>query len=332
MSPSSLRARAFWTLAPSSGQIREEPLGEPGPGEVLVRARYGAVSRGTEVLVFQGRVPPSEYERMRCPHQAGAFPGPLKYGYSNVGTVLAGAPELLGRTVFCLYPHQTHYVVPESAVIPVPATVPPERAVLAANLETALNALWDVRPLVGDRITVVGGGAVGCLATYLACRIPGTDVELVDVRESRRAIAEALGARFATPETARRERDVVIHASATSAGLATAFSVASRETAVVELSWYGDRPVTLTLGEDFHVRRLGLRSSQVGTVSPNARARVTHRSRLALALELCADPVLERLIDDEGDFEALPTTLERLSRPDVDVVCHRVVYPREPRL
>lgn len=299
---------------------------DPGPGQVRVRALFGAVSRGTETLVFRGGVPESERERMRCPHQVGSFPGPVKYGYTSVGRVVAGAPSLLGTSVFCLHPHQTEYVVDESAVTVLPDGVPPERAVLAANLETALNALWDARPLAGDRITVVGAGVVGCLVAFLAAKIPGTDVELVDVRASRAPVAAALGATFAPPESARGERELVFHASGTDAGLRTALDCASRDATVLELSWYGDRAVMLPLGGAFHVERLTLRSSQVGTVSPNARRRFSHRERLALALRLAADPVLDALITEEGAFTDLPRTLARLADPAHDVLCHRIRY------
>ncbi|HEX2671478.1 MAG TPA: zinc-binding alcohol dehydrogenase, partial [Polyangiaceae bacterium] len=215
------QTRAFWSVEPGRGELRSEPLLPPGTGEVLVRAQYSAVSRGTESLVFHGRVPVSERQRMRCPHQAGEFPGPVKYGYSSVGRVLAGNVELLGQTVFCLFPHQSAYVVPASAVLPVPEAVPPERAVLAANLETAVNAVWDAAPRLGDRVSIVGAGVVGCLCAYLLARHPGVSVELVDLRPERAEIARAFGASFALPEEARRERDLVVHASGREAGLRT---------------------------------------------------------------------------------------------------------------
>jgi threonine dehydrogenase-like Zn-dependent dehydrogenase len=319
-------ARAFWTVRPGAGEIREETLPELGAGQVRVRTLFSAVSRGTESLVFRGLVPESEYARMRCPHQRGDFPGPVKYGYSNVGQVVEGPEPLLGRAVFCLYPHQTEYVVAVTDVVPLPPGLPPERAVLGANLETALNAFWDARPLFGERITVVGAGALGCLCAYLAARLPGAEVELCDVRASRRTIAEALGVEFALPDAAQGERDLVIHTSASAEGLQTALRLAARERQILELSWYGARTVTLALGGDFHVRRLTLRSSQVGSVSPNAAARWTYSERLALALRLAQDPRLDRLINEQSAFEALPETLARLSAPEADAICHRVDY------
>jgi 2-desacetyl-2-hydroxyethyl bacteriochlorophyllide A dehydrogenase len=321
------KARAFWITGAKTGEIRAEELGSPQAGQVLVEARYSGISRGTEALVFEGRVPVSEYQRMRCPFQAGEFPAPVKYGYTSVGRVSEGPSVLEGRLVFCLYPHQSAYVVPESAVFPLPGGVPPERAVLAANMETAVNALWDGLPRPGDRISVVGAGVVGSLCAYLARRLAGTDVELVDVLESRSDVAATLGAHFASPADAAHERDLVIHASGTPEGLRTALELAAAEATVLELSWYGEREVALELGRAFHVRRLTLRSSQVGQVSPNARPRWTRASRLAFALELCRDPALDVLIDAESEFEALPETLARLSAPGSGGLCHRVRYP-----
>jgi threonine dehydrogenase-like Zn-dependent dehydrogenase len=263
---------------------------------------------------------------MRCPHQVGQFPGPLKYGYASVGTVAVGPETLRGRRVFCLYPHQSAYVVAADAVVPLPAHVPAERAVLAANMETALNALWDASPLLGDRVSVVGAGVLGCLTAYLASRIPAVDVEIVDVRPERARVATALGARFALPDAASRERDLVLHASGTPSGLRTALDLAARESTIVELSWYGDTEVSLPLGQSFHAGRLTLRSSQVGTVSPRARPRHDHRSRLAAALSLCDDAALDVLIDGESDFRDLPAVMAELSASGGGPLCRRVRY------
>ena len=234
-------ARAFWIERPGRGAIQPVTLPAPGAGEVLVRALASGISRGTESTVFGGRVPPSQHAAMRCPFQEGEFPGPVKYGYCSVGVVEAGEPDLIGRRVFCLHPHQDRYVVPRSAVHALPDGVPVERAVLAANLETAVNGLWDGAPRIGDRIAVVGGGTVGGMAALLAARLPGTEVELVDVSPSRRRLAERIGTRFASPPDATGDADLVIHASGAAEGLATAMRLAGFEARVVELSWYGDR-------------------------------------------------------------------------------------------
>jgi threonine dehydrogenase-like Zn-dependent dehydrogenase len=320
-------ARAFWVAAPGRGEIRDEPVPRAGAGDVLVRTLYSGISRGTESLVFRGRVPPSEFERMRAPFQDGRFPAPVKYGYASVGEVEDGPADLRGRKVFTLYPHQTRYVVPATAVHPLPMSTPPGRAVLAANLETAINGVWDARPLVGDRVSVVGAGTVGCLTAWLVSRIIGCEVELVDRNPSRAGIARALGVKFATPETVTGEADVVLHASGVPAGLALALQVAGFEATVVELSWYGDQDVPLGLGQAFHARRLTITSSQVGSIAAVQRARWDSRRRMQLALRLLESPVLDVLITSESNFEELPEVMEQLSTFPGDTLCHRVRYP-----
>ncbi|MEU5625822.1 zinc-dependent alcohol dehydrogenase [Streptomyces tendae] len=322
-------ARAFWLEAPGRGAIREVELPVPGADEVLVRSLFSGVSRGTETLVFGGRVPENQYTAMRAPFQEGDFPGPVKYGYLNVGVVEEGPERLVGRTVFCLHPHQTRYVVPAAAVTPVPPEVPAARAVLAGTVETAVNALWDAAPLVGDRVTVVGGGMVGCSVVALLARFPGVRVELVDTDPARADVAEALGAGFATPGEAAGDRDLVVHASATEAGLARSLELLRPEGTVVELSWYGDRRVALPLGEAFHSRRLTLRGSQVGTVSPARAATRTYADRLALALELLADPALDALVTGESAFAELPDLMPRLASGEIPALCHRIRYDGE---
>ncbi|MEU1790365.1 zinc-binding alcohol dehydrogenase [Streptomyces sparsogenes] len=319
-------ARAFWLRSPGHGEVRDVPLPEPGAEDVVVRALFSGVSRGTETLVFRGGVPRSQYAAMRAPFQEGEFPGPVKYGYLNVGLVEEGPAALLGRTVFSLYPHQTRYVVPASAVTVVPEAVPAARAVLAGTVETAVNALWDAAPLLGDRIAVVGAGMVGaCVAAVLA-RYPAVRVQLVDADPARAAIAAALGVDFALPGEATGECDLVVHASATEAGLARALELLAPEGTVLELSWYGDRRVSLPLGEAFHSRRLVVRSSQVGTVSPARGPRRTFADRLALALELLADPAFDALVTGECAFEELPAVLPRLASGELPGLCHRVRY------
>ena len=319
-------AEAFWITGPLQGEIRSAELPPPGQGEVLVRSRFSGISRGTECLIFGGGVPPSQHQAMRAPFQEGNFPWPVKYGYSNVGVVEAGPEALLGREVFCLYPHQTRYCVPEAAVLPLPAEVPAGRAVLAANMETALNGIWDAAPRPGDRITVIGAGVVGALVAYLAARTPGCAVQMIDSDPDKAPLAEALGASFALPDQAEGDADLVFHASGAPAGLRTALALAGFEASVIELSWFGDREVTLPLGEAFHSKRLTLRASQVGQVARSQRGRWSHRRRLAAALELLADARLDALINAESAFAALPQTLGSLCEAPQGVLCHRVNY------
>src|SRR3954447_2949312 len=187
-------AQALWYVARHEAVLRPVMLSGPAQDEARVKTLWTGLSRGTERLVFEGRVPPSESERMRAPFQEGDFSFPLKYGYCAVGFVEAGPEALLGRTVFALHPHQDGFVAPVAMLNPVPTAVPARRAILAANMETALNGLWDSGAGPGDRILVVGAGIVGCLVAYLAAQMPGAEVTLVDVDPSRKAVAETLGA------------------------------------------------------------------------------------------------------------------------------------------
>jgi threonine dehydrogenase-like Zn-dependent dehydrogenase len=322
----SRRARAFWLRAPGSGEIRPVGLPEPGPGDVVVRTVRSAISRGTETLVFRGAVPPSQHTKMRAPFQEGDFPGPVKYGYLNVGAVEDGPAELRGRTVFCLYPHQTAYVVPAAAVAVVPEDVPAARAVLAGTVETAVNALWDAAPLVGDRVAVVGAGMVGCCVARLLRGFPGVGVTLVDVDPGRADVASALGVDFARAEDAEPGLDLVIHTSATSAGLQRSLDLLAPEGTVIDLSWYGDAEVRLSLGGAFHTGRLGIRSSQVGVVSPARASRRSPADRLALALDLLRDPAFDVLLTGESHFDELPAVMARLAEGSLPALCHSITY------
>ena len=326
MRPVQVDARAFWLRSPGHGEIRPLTLPEPGPNDVLVRALRSGVSRGTEMLVFRGAVPPDQYAVMRAPFQEGDFPAPVNYGYLNVGTIEQGPPALSGRTVFCLYPHQTAYVVPAGAVALVPEEVPPARAVLAGTVETAVNALWDARPLLGDRVTVVGAGMVGCCVARVLSRFPAVEVALVDVDAARADVAAELGVGFALPDDAADGRDMVVHASATSAGLQRSLDLLAPEGTVIDLSWYGDSEVRLSLGGAFHSRRLGIRASQVGTISPARSGCRTTAERLALALDLLRDPTFDALLTGESRFDELPDVMPRLATGELPALCHTITY------
>jgi 2-desacetyl-2-hydroxyethyl bacteriochlorophyllide A dehydrogenase len=322
-------AKAFWVRGARSGEIRRVDLPEPRPGDVLVRTLHTAVSRGTESIVFGGRVPASQYSQMRAPFQDGEFPGPVKYGYLNVGVVEHGPAHLLGRTVFCLYPHQTAYVVPAEAVTVVPDGVPAARAVLAGTVETAVNALWDAAPLIGDRIVVVGAGMVGCCVARLLARFPAIDVTLVDVDVERAKVAGALEVGFAEPGDAPRDVDLVVHASGTGAGAQLALELLRPEGTVLDVSWYGDTPVSLRLGEAYHSRRLTIRSSQVGLVSPARRSSRTTADRLSLALDLLQDDGFDSLLAGPTPFAELPRLMTDLATGCVPGVCQTISYDGE---
>ena len=312
-------APALWCTAPERAELGSGALGDG----VLVEMLYSAISRGTERLVFQGRVPASEHTRMRCPAQEGDFPFPVKYGYCAVGRVVDGA--LAGRTVFALHPHQARFRLPESQLTPLPADVPAARAVLGANMETALNLLWDSGAGAGDRIAVIGAGLVGALTGYLASRLPGAEVTLIDVQEDRAEVAERLGCRFAGPGAAPRDCDVVLHLTATAEGLATAIECAGTEAIVVEGSWHGAGTTPAPLGGAFHSRRLRLVSSQVGRLPAARTPRWCHARRRTKALQLLTDPVLDTLISGESSFTELPARYGAILA-DPRTLCHRIRY------
>lgn len=319
-------ASAFWVFGPRQGALRTESLRRPDDGEVLVETIATGISRGTETLVFQGLVPGSQHERMRAPFQEGAFGFPLKYGYASVGRVVEGPKDWLGERVFCLYPHQDRYVVPVDAVIRVPKEVASGRAVLAANMETALNALWDAPPRIGDRVAVIGFGVVGALAACLAAAHPGVRLEVIDTNREKAGVARALGLAFSAPGDVSGEADLIIHASGHPDGLRTAFEIAGFEATILDLSWYGDREVALPLGENFHSRRLKLISSQVGSIAPVMRQRRTHKDRLALALELLADPRFDVLLSPPRHFSQLPSIMAELAEGQDEIMCQPIIY------
>jgi threonine dehydrogenase-like Zn-dependent dehydrogenase len=322
--PGSLDAVAFWATAAGTGELRPESVGRPAAGEVLVRTLYTGISRGTESIVLRGEVPESERDRMRAPFQAGALPFPVKYGYLNVGIVEDGPADLVGVTVFTLFPHQSAFVVPVDAVARVPAGVPARRALLAGAVETAVNVLWDAAPRVGDRITVVGAGMIGCSIARLASGIPGTEVTLVDVDPAKSGVAASLGAGFASPAEAAGDRDVVIEASGTPEGLQLALRLAPTDGEVVVASWFGSRPVSLELGADFHSRRLTIRSSQVGAVASSRRARRTTGQRLALAMNLLTDPGYDALLTGASPWTELPEVMASIADGSRDGLCHTI--------
>ena len=316
------RARSYWAIAPYQGEIRDSDLAQPGPGQVLIRTLFSGVSRGSEALVASGSIPKSEHQRMRCPFQDGDFPFPVKYGYCNVGEVVGGDGELIGKKVFCLFPHQDYYIVPKTAVLSLPAKLPAKRAVLAANMETALNGLWDSGAHAGDRIQVIGAGAVGLLAAHLATRLPGSETLISDISQERLEIARGLG--LAIGE--HQEADCVIHCSGSESGLVRALEIAGEEATIVELSWQGSKMVGLPLGGAFFSRRLTLKSSQVGQLPPERRHRWSTRRRLKKALQLLEDDRFDQLISKECAFEQLPELIPALARGKSQAVCQLVRY------
>jgi NADPH:quinone reductase-like Zn-dependent oxidoreductase len=323
-----IHATAYWTTAREQGELRTEELPAPGPGEALVRALYSGISKGTEMVVHHGLVPPRVAKEMRAPHQEGQFPGPVKFGYLSVGVVEKGPSEWIGQRVFCLSPHQDRYVVPLDALTRIPDGVPSQRAVLTGTVETAVNALWEAGPRLGDRVAVVGAGLVGGMVATLLRTFPLQRLQLVDVDPGRKELADALGVELTHPDDALDDCDVVFHCSASQEGLERSLQLAGDEGDVIEMSWYANREVTLPLGEDFHARRLSIRASQVGVVARARRHRRTNADRLDLAVSLLADPVFDAFLTGSSPFTDLPAIVQGLADGSVDALCHVIEYPQ----
>ncbi|MDQ0863389.1 zinc-dependent alcohol dehydrogenase [Arthrobacter globiformis] len=321
------KATAYWTVGPGRGELRSEELPVPGPEEALVRSLYSGISKGTELVVHQAAVPPCIAEKMRAPHQEGSFPSPVKFGYLSVGVVEQGPDDWMGQMVFCLHPHQDRYVVPVSALTRVPDGVPPRRAVLTGTVETAVNALWEAGPRLGDRVAVIGAGLVGGMVATLLRTFPLARLQLVDLAPDRQDLADTLGIDFAHPDDALPDCDIVFHCSASEGGLERSLKLVGDEGDIIEMSWYADRKITIPLGEDFHARRLSIRASQVGAVARARRHRRTNADRLELAMSLLTDPVFDAFLTGASAFAELPGVVQDLASGRLDALCHVIEYP-----
>jgi hypothetical protein len=320
-------ATAYWTVGPEQGELRREELRVPGPGEALVRSLYSGISKGTEMVVHHARVPECVAKEMAAPHQEGTFPSPVKFGYLSVGVVEDGPAEWQGKTVFCLHPHQDRYIVPVESLTLVPDNVPARRAVLTGTVETAVNGLWEAGPRLGDRVAVIGAGLVGGMVAKLLGSFPLGRLQLIDIDPAKRGFAETLGVEFSHPDDALGDCDIVIHCSASQAGLERALQLVGDEGDIIEMSWYADRQITLPLGEDFHARRLSIRASQVGVVARARRHRRTNADRLSLAVALLSDPAFDTFLTGTSGFDELPDVVQRLSDGSLDALCHVIEYP-----
>lgn len=316
-----MRARALWFESPGVAALRDEPLAEPGEGELRVRAICSGISAGTERLVLMGEVPEEARAQMALAAMRGSFALPIAYGYATVGVVEALGPGVdaarLGERVFLFHPHQDVLVSAASALRSLPSAPPPERLVLAPNLETAVNAVWDAGVGLGDRVLVSGLGVVGLLIAWLCRRAGAGAVIGVDPEEARRDLARALGATrtlaAATPEEIA-PADHLIEASGTPAALGALVADAGPEAKITVVSWYGRGEVPLPLGGLFHPHRVTLRSSQVGQLDPARRGRWDHARRWALVGELLGEPALDALIAPPVPLSAAPALYARLAR------------------
>lgn len=309
---SSLSAHGLWLVDKRKYQILPVPLPNgTNKSDIVLKMRVSGVSRGTERLVFNAQVPETEYERMRAPRQTGHFPYPVLYGYCAVADIIDGPAALIGRSAFCLNPHQDYFTAPLEALTFLPETLPARRAVLLANMETALNGIWDSGISAGDKVTVIGAGVIGLLIGFLASRIPATTITVIDTQD-RSKLAGLFGCQFETTPQQGLEADVVFHCSASDSGLQTAFACAGMDSAIVEMSWYGNKSLTLNLGGAFHSKRLRLIGSQVGQIPATHKARWTYQRRMDRALALLDDPRLDELLTHAIAFTDAPQALPSL--------------------
>jgi threonine dehydrogenase-like Zn-dependent dehydrogenase len=309
-----IRARAFWLTGKGRGALKREALPDPGGEEwCVVRAMFSAVSPGTERLVADGKVPVALRKEMRCPYMGGNFPFPVKYGYSLVGEVVQGPVELRGRKVHVLHPHQDVCVVRSEDVRPLPDDLPPARATLASNMETAVTAAWDSGVALGERVLVVGFGIVGSLIARIFGLGPAVDLEIAEKRPDRRRLAESMGFR-ATGRPSAESFDVAFDTSGTPAGLQTAIDSVGVEGRVVAVSWFGAEPVRLDLGGSFHSRRKRIIGSQVSRIPGSLRPRWDIRRRTELVFRLLERPEFDLHVGPTVPFTELPKAFETLVR------------------
>jgi len=330
------RSEAMRLTYPEKNSVILEPvdLKQLSKDEVLVKALYSGISRGTESLVYSGKVPSSEWSRMRCPNQTGEFSFPINYGYASVGKVISVGSDVTntkaGDKVFVLHPHQDRFIVGDSWINVLPDDLQdPEIAVLSANMETALNANWDADIENRKSIVVVGGGVVGILTAYVAKQLSGKKPVLIDIDERKAELANKFGFDFALARDAASEDfgkfECVFHTSASEKGLQLAIDLAVFEGRVIEMSWYGDKPISINLGGAFHSQRISLISSQVGHVSANKRQSHSHSDRMSLAMDLLRNSALKALLKPIVPFADLPDRLDEVLTSS-ETLCPLVTY------
>ena len=327
------QARRLVYPGPFRAQIVPVQLASLKKGHVLVKAVFGGISRGTESLVFQGKVPQSEWANMRCLHQDGEFEFPVSYGYSLVGSVVetanASGRLRVGDRVFVMHPHQNEIVVEEHYCNVLPAGLPDERAVLSANAETALNAIWDAGLTRGDTVAVFGAGVLGLLIAVIAAKRIDSQIVVIDRLDDRRETVERLGLRFLGPsdEIEYRENfDCIFNTTASGEALQNAINLANFEGRIMEVSWYGNKPVELCLGGRFHSQRLSIISTQVGSVSKQMRPDVSPADRMQLAMAELLDARFDYLLEPPIAFKKLPEAIAGILGENKNALCQLISY------
>ena len=278
--------RSVLFAAPGRIEVTHDDIPSPREGEVLVRTLVSGISAGTELHVYRGDISEGVLLDESLPSLQEPFRYPATYGYASVGEVVDD-----GRRVFAFQPHVSHYVAREDELYDVPEDLSSEAAALWPSVETAVNLVLDARPLVGERVLVVGQGVVGLATTSILSRFPLGELWTVDPIESRRAASKRCGAASSFhPDEADAagvlERfDLTIELSGSAEGLNLAIGAAGFEGRVVVGSWYGDKSVSVDLGTHFHRGRLQLSiiSSQVSHLGSLLLSRWTKARRMEVA-------------------------------------------------
>lgn len=331
-----MKARALEFTAPYEVRVVEVEVEEPRDHELLVRSLYSGISSGTELLAFRGEVDPLLPLDESIGALGGTFSYPFRYGYSCVGAVEEPASELpAGTLVFAFHPHQDVFVV-SSADVVVLRDIDPRTATMLPLVETALQITLDAGPVLDEPVVVMGLGCVGLLASLLLQR-SGARVLGVDPSGVRRRVAEDLEIAAVPPDQARdglldlaavEQSSLVVEVSGNPDALAAAMPLLAHEGVALVASWYGTKPVVLSLGAEFHRRRLTIRSTQVSTIPARLSDRWTVERRRAEALRLAGTLPLKRLATHEFDFSRATDAFAALARGEEAVVHAALTYER----
>lgn len=298
-------SRSLWHIDAGHSEIRSQNL-DPLPGQILLQSLYSLISLGTEKTIALGGVPGNVYDKMKVPYMEGSFSLPVKYGYSLV----ARSEE--GQCYHLMHPHQDLVSVNPESLTPVPPGIPPSRAVLVSNMETALTAYWDAGPLKDEKIMIAGFGLIGAL-TALLLRLKGfQDITVYEPDATRTGLARRLGFHTGDPGFDPGPFDLAFHSSGNASGLQHCLEVMGPEGRILELSWYGRQKITLGLGEHFHINRLRIIASQVSSIPRNLQGAWNFAKRKQEVLSLLADPCWDRLEIEEVPFETSPAVFYKI--------------------
>ncbi|MDY6844853.1 MAG: zinc-binding alcohol dehydrogenase [Thermodesulfobacteriota bacterium] len=295
-------SESLWFDGPKRVAFKTRSVLPPQDKEVVIETLYSGISHGTEMLVYRGQVPQGLKLDLSIPTMEGSFSFPIKYGYSNVGRVVKtgkGVETLLvDDLVFVHAPHETIYVIPEDSAVKLDHGIAPELGIFIANLNTALNCILDSEFRFGENVIIFGQGVIGLLLTQLFKRAGASCIFTIDTIAKKRALSLQVGADISfdpekddiVSEIRRHTRgvgaDLAVEVSGSPEALEMALKVVAFESTVIVASWYGNKRVPLTLGNEFHRGRIKIKSSQVSTMSASLIPRWNLERRMTLALML----------------------------------------------